>query len=190
MVAAGTALALIIRMPRGTRRSPALLATLIPLLLVPVGCATRLVPLEPPARPPTAAAPPIEVVATVAGGSDPLRVDCGGFAFGGVARATGAYVAAAVEPWAERHREVRPGGWQLLVELTRSGAGLHDGVMTMELETRITLRARAGQLHLAQTRGYCKTVDTVAEREPTKVARQCLERMARDLGDWLEGVSP
>jgi hypothetical protein len=154
------------------------------------GCGSRLLPLEPPARPGPDAESALEVVAGAAGGADPLPVAGGGVSYAGVARAAGAYVAAAARPWAERHRPERPGGWQMVVELTLARADVEDGMITVELETRVTLRARAGLLHRGQTRGYCKATDAFSPRQPTTVATRCLERMGRDLADWLEGVAP
>ncbi|HEY3356620.1 MAG TPA: hypothetical protein VGQ83_25440 [Polyangia bacterium] len=169
-------------MARAKRSMAALIA-----LLLGAGCGPRLVPLAAPAARGDSG---LELVAEVAGGADPLPAAGGGLAFSGVARASGAFVAAAAEPWARRHRDARPGGWRLLVELTQARARLSDGALTVELETRVTLSARAGQLHLGQTRGYCRETDTFSARAPAAVAARCLERMGRDLAGWLEGVSP
>ncbi len=43
------------------------------------------------------------------------------------------------------------------VDLIHSQAERHDGLLTVELETRVTLRTKSGRIHLGQTRGYCKT---------------------------------
>jgi hypothetical protein len=60
----------------------------------------------------------------------------------------------------------------------------------VDLEARVTLRARAGRLHLAQTQAHCRVVDAFAPAEPGRIAAQCLEQLGRDLAGWLEGVSP
>jgi hypothetical protein len=161
------------------------------LLALPLGCAPVLVPLHPerePARP-AGFIEPLEVIASVSGGSDPMPVRGGRIAYGGLTGATRQFVAAAARPWAERHLALRPGGWQLLVEIIRSDAETGAGGLTVELETRLTLRGTLGQIHLGQSRGYCKVTGAMTG-DGAPVVFQCLERMSRDLAGWLEGLNP
>jgi hypothetical protein len=153
------------------------------------GCAPSLVQLDADAGGPVPPTPLVDVIATNAGAADPLPITDTVIRFGGLAIAAGRFAASAAAPWAERHAAARPGGWQLLVELVRSNAELADGHLTVEIETRITLRATLGQAHLGQTRGYCKVSEPVA-RDGAQVVYQCLTRLGRDLTGWLDGISP
>ena len=110
--------------------------------------------------------------------------------YGGLSNATGRAIAAATAPWAERHRSERVGGWQMLVEIIRSEAEAHAGLMTVEMEARVTMRGSLGQIHLGQTRGYCKVSDLVGDTDGSGMVFRCLDRMARDLAGWLEGINP
>jgi hypothetical protein len=164
----------------------------IPCVLLFLGCATRLVQLEPDRVLPSRVEPAervLEVISSAAGGADPLPISKTSLALDGVAHAIGEFVAAAVAPWAHRHRKSRPGGWQMNVELTQSQAEAWDGHLTVALETRITLRAKAGSEHLGQTSGYCKVSDRRAQA-PARIAYRCMERLSRDIAGWLEGVRP
>jgi hypothetical protein len=167
---------------------------LLVVLLAFEGCVPEVIPLRPdPASIPAATASPlVEVIPSLSGGSDPMPVRGGRFLFGDLAGATARFAAAAARPWAERHAADRPGGWQMLVEIVRSDAELDDWHLTVEIETRVTLRGARGPIHLGQTRGYCKVSDVISD-EPgagSRVVFQCLERMGRDLAGWLEGLGP
>ena len=133
---------------------------------------------------------PLEIVVSQAGGSDPMPVLGSRVAYGGLSAVTGQAIAAAAAPWVERHRSERDGGWQMLVELIRSEAKAQSGRMTVEIETRVTMRGLLGQIYLGQTRGYCKVSDVLAEAAGAPVVFRCLDRMARDLAGWLEGLNP
>jgi hypothetical protein len=161
------------------------------LLSLPLGCAPALVQLRPEREPVRSAGfvEPLEVIASLAGGADPLPVRGSRIAYGGLTGATGQFVGAAARSWAERHRAARPGGWQLLVEIIRSDAETGAGGLTVELETRVTLRGTRGQIHLGQGRGYCKVTGAMTG-DGSPVVYQCLERMSRDLAGWLEGLNP
>jgi hypothetical protein len=57
----------------------------------------------------------------------------------------------------------------------------------------VTLRGTAGQIHIGQTRGYCKQTDDGGDGvsdDGSLVVYRCLERMSRDLAGWLEGLNP
>ncbi len=129
------------------------------------------------------------MVTSVAGGADPLPVAGSRLSYEGLAPLTGYLIAEATQPWAERHRAARPGGWQLLVELTRSDAELRSRRLTIEVDIRVTLRATAGQTDLAQTQGHCKVTDAFLG-DGAPVVTACLERLSRDVAGWLQGRAP
>ena len=171
-------------MPRVGRPLSAALWTSV--LFCLAQCSVQTIELKPgPARPPTGA---LEVVAAGVGVEEPLPVSGSRLVFAQVCAAASDAIATACGAWARRHRLERPGGWQLQVELVRAQATRLPEQVEVELEARVTLRARAGRAHLGQTRGYCK-VQGPAEAL-SKVMTQCLERMAADLAGWLEGVQP
>ena len=161
------------------------------LLSLTLGCTPQIIQLRPEwgAPGPIGALEPLEVIVSVAGGSDPLPVQGRRIVYGRLPGAVGQFMEAASRPWAERHRALRPGGWQMLVEIIRSDAELQAGRLTVELEARVTLRGTVGQIHLGQTYGYCKVSDALTG-DGSPVVYQCLERMARDLAGWLEGQNP
>ena len=135
------------------------------------------------------ASPLLEVIPSSSGAPDPVPVWGASIVYGGMAAAAGQAIAAAAQPWAARHAAERAGGWQLLVELVRAEADAEAGRLTVEIETRVTLRGTVGQIHLGQTRGYCKVSDAFAGNG-APVVQQCLARLARDLAGWLDGISP
>jgi hypothetical protein len=161
------------------------------LLSLPLACAPEVIQLRPErgALRPTGPLEPLEMIVSVAGGSDPLPVQGRRIAYGGLTGAVGRFMQSDSLPWAERHRTLRPGGWQMLVEITRSDAEVQAGRLTVELEARVTLRGTEGQIHLGQTHGYCKVAGALVG-DGAPVVYQCLERMARDLTGWLEGQNP
>ena len=132
---------------------------------------------------------PLEVVTSVAGGTDPLPVAGSHLAYGGLTTLTGHLISATTQPWAEHNRAVRPGGWQLLVEITRSEASLRSATLTVEIETRVTLRGTVGQIDLAQTQGHCKATSPFLG-DGSSIVATCLEQMSRDLAGWLQGRAP
>jgi hypothetical protein len=91
---------------------PSLVAGLGLLSLV-LGCAPEVIQLRPErgSAGPIRSLQPLEVIASVAGGSDPLPVRGRRIAYGGLTAAVGQFMEAASRPWAERHRTMRPGGW-------------------------------------------------------------------------------
>ncbi|MGO9287213.1 MAG: hypothetical protein ACLQIJ_00425 [Polyangia bacterium] len=156
-------------------------------VLLLAGCSVQMVELRPLGAP-SPGGGDLEVVPVNAGAADPLPVSGARLAFSQVVPAVGDSISAACAHWAERHRNDRKGGWQMQVDLIRSQADRHDGLLTVELETRVTLRTKSGRMHLGQTRGYCKTEGALDS--PAKVGTQCLERMAQDLSGWLDSVQP
>ena len=161
------------------------------LLSLTLACTPEVIQLRPELGAPRPIDPlePLEVIVSVAAGSDPLPVQGHPIVYSGLTGAVGQFMEAASRPWAERHRALRPGGWQMSFEIIRSDAELEAGRLTVELEARVTLRGTVGQIHLGQTHGYCKVSDAFAG-DGSPVVTHCLERMARDLAGWLEGQNP
>jgi len=131
----------------------------------------------------------LEVITSLAGGSDPLLVGGTRLAYRGLTDATRQFLKAATAAWVQQHGPLRRGGWQLLIEITRTDAEMQAGNITVELETRATLRGTTGQVHLGQTHGYCRVVRPLAG-DGSPVVYECLDRMSRDLAGWLEGQVP
>jgi hypothetical protein len=140
--------------------------------------------------PPVSAGQSLEVITSLDGGCDPMPVHGTRIVYGGLSNVAGRSVAAAATSWAERHHAERNGGWQILLEIVRSDASVHGGRLAVEIETRVTVRGVLRQIHLGQTRGYCKVSDSLADIDGSSVVYRCLDRMARDLAGWLEGISP
>jgi hypothetical protein len=118
-----------------------------------------------------------------------MSVRGGRVAYGGLSSATLQAIAVAAAPWVERRRSERAGGWQMFVEIFRDEGETQSGQLTVEIETRVTMRGSLGQIHLGQTRGYCKVSGVAAEADGARIVFRCLDRMARDLAGWLEGLN-
>lgn len=171
--------------------SPSLGASLALLLQVALAsCAPRMIHLQPEAEwmLSPATSQPLGIVVSLAGGSDPMPVRSSRVVYGGLGSTTSRAIAAVVTPWVERHRSERSGGWQMLVEIVRSEADMQSGRLTIEIETRVTMRGALGPIHLGQTLGYCKVSDVVGDTDGSRLVFRCLDRMARDLAGWLEGL--
>src|SRR5213075_731495 len=93
---------------------------------------------------------PLEVVTRGTGVPDPLPVDGTRVAYTDVEAALSTAVASAAVPWADDHRQRRPEGYQLFVELTKAQAAHRSGRTRVTLGVRATLRARKGREYLAQ----------------------------------------
>ena len=130
----------------------------------------------------------LEVITSLAGGSDPLPVRGSRLAYGGLPDVTRQVLEAATAPWVQQHRGLRRGGWQLLIEITRADAEMQAGNMTVEIETRATFRGTIGQVHLAQTHGYCRVARPLAG-DGSPVVYECLTGCLAMAG-WLEGQLP
>ena len=174
--------------PRRARQIQA--ALVLTVAAAAVGCPVRVIPLRAERPPLPAAGQALEVIPSLAGAADPMPVRFTDIAFGDVAVTTARLIAAAAAPWAARHARERPGGWQMLLEIVRSDAEVREGRLTVEIEARVTVRATAGQMHIGQTRGYCRQSDDLGGGDGSPVVNRCLERMSRDLAGWLEGLNP
>jgi hypothetical protein len=155
------------------------------------GCATaRVIPLTSmiPVQPPVFA--PLELATRSSGIHDPVPVSGAHVAFAGLEASLGYAVATSVAGWAEAHRGARPDGWQLLVELIEARADRAGERLLVTVGARATLRARRGNLYLAQTQVHCHATALVEPAQATPVFHDCLLDLGRELAGWLGGVQP
>lgn len=162
-------------------------------LFAAVGCTggRQIVPLLDsagvPLTPPTTA--PLEVVTRSTAVPDPLPVRGSDVAYTDVELALGHAVASATVPWAESHRtRARGEGWQLFVEMTSADAEYDDGRAVFTLGVRATLRARAGNVYLAQTQAACRQGGVVPPDQGARVMYRCMTEVGHQLSNWLDGV--
>jgi hypothetical protein len=134
---------------------------------------------------------PLEIV-TRSSAPDPLPLEGSRARYGDLEVSLGHAVATAAVAWADAHRGERPDGWQLLVELAQARAERSlDGLITVRLDVRATLRTRVGHTYLAQTQAHCKARG--ASSTPERAAPLfygCMMAVGRDLAGWLGGVQP
>jgi hypothetical protein len=133
---------------------------------------------------------PLEVVTRSTAISDPLPVGRTGVAYGDVEAALGHAIASATVPWAAKHRKAASGtdGWQLFVEITNADAESDDGRVIFSVGVRATLRARAGNVYLAQSQASCRQGGLVASDKGAPVMYRCMMEIGHDLAGWLDGV--
>jgi len=163
-------------------------------LLASVGCSEgpEIVPLLSaagiPLTQPTTV--PLEVVTRSTAVPDPLPVRGTSVAYGDVEAALGHAIASATVPWAERHRRQADGtrGWQLFVELTDASADYDDGRVIFSVSVRATLRARHGNVYLAQSQASCRQGGLVRSDRGAPVMYRCMMEVGHDLAGWLDGV--
>jgi hypothetical protein len=156
------------------------------------GTSTHLVPLLAaagiPLTDPTTV--PLRVVTRSTAVDDPLRMRGSNVEYGDIEAALGHAVASATVPWAEDHR-THPSsqeGWQLFVEVINAEARYDDGRVIFSIGVRATLRARAGNVYLAQTQASCRQGAIVPPEKGAPTMYRCMMEIGRDLEGWLEGV--
>jgi hypothetical protein len=156
------------------------------------GASTEIVPLLEaagiPLTQPTTV--PLRVVTRSTAVHDPLRVRGSGVFYTDVEAALGHAIASATVPWADAHRgsATNTDGWQLFVEITNADAQYEDGRIIFSVGVRATLRARAGNVYLAQTQTSCRQGGMVGPDRGAPVMYRCMTEMGRDLEGWLEGI--
>jgi hypothetical protein len=133
---------------------------------------------------------PLEVRTRSSGVHDPLELGGGDVAFTGLEVSLGHAVATAAVAWAEAHRDLRPEGWQLLVELIEARADRAGERLTVTLGARATLRSRRGNSYLAQTQVHCHQASLTPPSKAQPVFYACLTDLGRELAGWLGGVQP
>jgi hypothetical protein len=170
-------------------------ASLISMAALAAGCGgPTMVPLLSAAGMPVTSTParevPLEVVTRSTGVREPLPVDGADVTYGDVETALGHAISTAAVPWAEAHRQRRPEGWQLTVELTHADATYKEGRLIVTLVARATLRTRVDRTYLAQTQVSCRQAGVVAAERGSPVVFSCMEQLSRDLAGWLGQVEP
>ncbi len=110
--------------------------------------------------------------------------------YGDVEAALGHAIASATVPWADAHRAdaTARDGWQLFVEVTNADAQYDDGRLIFSVGVRATLRARAGNVYLAQTQTTCRQGGIAPPDQGAPIMYKCMTEIGRDLDGWLEGV--
>jgi hypothetical protein len=166
-------------------------------ILVAVGCssatqAPRTVHLLSTAGIPFTQTPseatPLEVVTRSTAVRDPLPVHGADVAYGDMEAALGFAVSSATVPWANAHKQERPEGWQIFVEVTQADAEYVGGRLVISLSVRATLRTRRGHFYLAQTQVASRQGGVIDADRGGAVVYACMMRIGRDLADWLGGV--
>lgn len=153
----------------------------------------RIVPLLtaagiPRSEPTTA---PLQVVTQSTAVRDPMPLRGTEIVYGDVEAALGHAISSAAAEWAEGHRTHRTGkvGWQLFVEITNSDADYVEGRVIFSVGVRATLRARAGNVYLAQTQASCRQGGIVRPDEGAPIVYRCMTEVGHDLAGWLDGVN-
>jgi len=131
---------------------------------------------------------PLRVATRSTAVHDPLRVRGTSVVYADVETALGHAISSATVPWADAHRAHASDGWQLSVEVTNADAWYDDGRVVFSLGVRATLRARAGNLYLAQTQASCREGGVVPPDKGAPIMYGCMMNIGRDLEGWLEGV--
>jgi hypothetical protein len=164
-------------------------------LLCAPGCSepTTIVPLLSaagvPSTPETTV--PLEVVTRSTAVRDPLPLSGSGVAYGDIEAGLGHAISSAAVPWAESPRDARTGkkGWQLFVEVTNVDATYEDRRVIFSVGVRATLRARSGNVYLAQTQASCRQGGIVAPDRGAPIIYRCMMEVGHDLAGWLDGVN-
>jgi hypothetical protein len=133
---------------------------------------------------------PLEVVTRSTAVRDPLTMRGSGVAYADVEGALGHAISSATVPWAQARRDkgADGDGWQLFVEITNADASYEDGRVIFSVGVRATLRARAGNIYLAQTQASCRQGGIVAADKGAPIMYRCMMEIGRDLAGWLDGV--
>jgi hypothetical protein len=133
----------------------------------------------------------LEVVTRSTAVRDPLPLTGSGVAYGDIEAGLGHAISSAAVPWAESHRKSRTGqkGWQLFVEVTNVDATYEDRRVIFSVGVRATLRARSGNVYLAQTQASCRQGGIVAPDKGAPIIYRCMMEVGHDLAGWLDGVN-
>ena len=121
---------------------------------------TTTVPLLSAAGIPVTMTPPgdvsLEVVTRSTAVKDPLPVSGGSVAYADLEGALGHAVSTATIPWADAHKNARPGGLQLVIDIAEAHAEFEAGRLKVTLTARATLRTRRDHDYIAQTQASCR----------------------------------
>ena len=111
-------------------------------------------------------------------------------AYSDVESALGYAISSATVPWASQHQShpASQGGWELFVEVTGADARYDEGRVIFSVAVRATLRARAGNVYLAQTQASCRQGGIALPDKGGPVMYKCMMEIGREINGWLEGV--
>jgi hypothetical protein len=130
----------------------------------------------------------LEVVTRSTAVKDPLPVTGTHVNFADLEGALGHAISTATVPWADAHKNARPGGLQLVVDVTEAHADWDAGRMSVTLTTRATLRTRRDHDYIAQTQASCREAGLTEATQGASVIYGCMTRLGRDLAGWLGGT--
>ena len=133
---------------------------------------------------------PLEVVTRSTLVADPLPVKDSDVVYAEVEEALGMAIGSATVPWAQAHREKRPDGWQLLVELVEAEAVYERPRVKVNLTIRATLRTRYENAYLSQKYANCQQAGVENPERGATILYSCMARLGRDVAGWLGGVEP
>jgi hypothetical protein len=111
------------------------------------------------------------------------------FNFADLEGALGHAITTATVPWADAHKNARPGGLQLVVDVVEAHAEFDAGRLSVTLTARATLRTRRDHDYIAQTQASCRDAGLTDPKHGATVIYGCMTRMGRDLAGWL-GAAP
>lgn len=153
---------------------------------------TTTVPLLSAAGIPSTATPPgdisLEVVTRSTAVKDPLPVAGSHFSYADLEGALGHAISTATVPWADAHSSSRPGGMQLVVDVTEAKSEYVAGRLKVILTVRATLRTRRDHDYIAQTQMSCREAGLTDPAHGATVIYGCMTRLGRDLAGWLGGA--
>jgi len=178
-----------------TRRLGALLFTVVALASAACGAetATSTVPLLSAAGIPITMTPPgdvsLEVVTRSTAVRDPLPVTGSHFSYADLESTLGHAVSTATIPWADAHKNARPGGLQLVVDVSEATVDFDAGRLSVSISVRATLRTRVDHDYIAQTQTSCRDAGLTDPSHGATVIYRCMTRLGRDLTGWL-GSTP
>ncbi len=151
------------------------------------------VPLLTAAGIPITVTPPgdisLEVVTRSTAVKDPLPVSGSTFSYADLESTLGHAVTTATIPWADQHKDARPGGLQLVVDVSEAAVDYTGGRLAVTISVRATLRTRRDHDYIAQTQASCRDAGLTDPSHGATVIYRCMTRLGRDLTGWL-GSTP
>src|SRR5208283_5360983 len=99
--------------------------------------------------------------------------------------ALGHAISTATIPWADAHKDARPGGLQLVVDVVEASVDFAAGRLSVTISVRTTLRTRRDHDYIAQTQVSCRDAGLTDPSHGASVLYRCMTRLGRDLTGWL-----
>ena len=132
--------------------------------------------------------PPLEVVTRATAIPNPLPVRGSSVVYTDIEPAVGLAVSSASAPWAEAHRDKRPDGWRLVVEIVRAEADEATGHLNVAIDVRATLRGRDDDVLLGETSAHCQEAGVAEAANGASVVYSCMTQLGQDLTSWLAAL--